>query len=316
MHRLISTILLLFFSLLLFGQEDTDTYDKVALELRQRNFKKADELIKDLIAEDPNDIRAFGFRTQYFILTSDITGAEEHLEDGLRRFSKNPYFYESRSYYYYSILQFDHAIRDLSRAMKLAADADKKNYFLISRAIAKSGKMDHEGAYADYMIAYKFDSTNIHVLNNLGAIADNLGKVDDALEYLQRVIDLQPDFAPAYINKGYQLQKMEKHEEALTYFDKGVELSPDSPLAYSNRSFSRLNTGDLKGAMKDVEKSLKLYPGNSYAYRNRAHIYLEMGKNDKACEDLYEAEKQGFSKMYGQEVQRLIIINCYNYESK
>ncbi|MEL6254371.1 MAG: hypothetical protein AAFR87_20350 [Bacteroidota bacterium] len=93
-------------------------------------------------------------------------------------------------------------------------------------------------------------------------------------------------------------------------------MAPYEALAFSNRSFSRLKVGDLKGAMKDVEKSLKLYSGNSYAYRNRTHIYLEMGKRDKACEDLFEAEKQGFSKIYGPEVQKLIIFNCQNYEAR
>ncbi|MEM8889068.1 MAG: tetratricopeptide repeat protein [Bacteroidota bacterium] len=188
--------------------------------------------------------------------------------------------------------------------------------FLLQRGDTKSGKRDFEGAYEDYMIVFAFDSTDVFVLNNLGAMANELGKADDAIGYLQRIIDLDPEFSISYINMGYQYQLMERHEKALEYFNKAVELDPENPLALSNRSFSLLNTGQLKAAMKDIEKSLKIYPNNSYAYRNRAHIYLKQGKKDKACEDLITANNLGFTKMYGPEVRRLMITNCYNYKPR
>jgi len=311
MQRLISCISLILIMGCVWGQEPANIYEKVKQDLFQADYKKADAIIDELLEKNPNDVKAFDLRTHYHILRNELSAAREHLEQGLSSFSRNPFYYDSRAYYYYTVMKFDHSIRDLDRAIELIEDDSIRNVFLISRAVSKSGKMDHEGAYADYMIVYNYDSTNIHVLNNLGAMADNLGKQDDAIKYLLRVIYLQPDFAPAYVNMGYQLQKMEKHEDALDYFDQAVELDPKDAFAYSNRSYSRLYSGDVKGAMKDIEKSLKLYPENSYAYRNRAHIYLKMGEKEKACTDLYQAERYNFSKMYGPEVIKLISMNCF-----
>ena len=62
--------------------------------------------------------------------------------------------------------------------------------------------------------------------------------------------------------------------------------------------------------MDDINRSLKLYPQNSYALRNRALVYLAMNNKIKACEDLHESLKQGFTLMYGDEVENLAKENC------
>ncbi|GAA3919536.1 hypothetical protein GO495_21520 [Chitinophaga oryziterrae] len=43
---------------------------------------------------------------------------------------------------------------------------------------------------------------------------------------------------------------------------------------------------------------------------NRALVYIAMKEKDKACEDLKQAMKQGFTEMYGDEVKKLIFEKC------
>ena len=316
MHRLICTITLLLLSVFLFAQDAEDFYDKVWEELDTRNYKKAKLLLDEFIEAHPDDIEAFSIMSEYYVRTNNLPAGQAHMTNGRKRFGRNPEFYSISAKFNYSCLQFDQGIRDLNRAMEMTDNDSLRMDFLGQRGDTKSAKRDFEGAYEDYMVVFAFDSTDILILNNLGAMANELGKADQAIDYLQRIIDLDPEFNVSYINMGYQYQLMEAHEKALSYFNKAIELVPDDPYALSNRSYSLLKTGDLKGAMKDVEKSLKFYPSNSYAYRNRAHIYLAMGKKDKACEDLIAAENLGFSKMYGPEVRRLLMMNCLNYKSK
>ena len=316
MHRLTSTILLLLFSSFLVAQENDEAYKEVWDDLQKKNFKKAHLKVDQLLLNNPEDFKAYILKADIYISQSDIRSAKAHFEDGLKRFPRNPNFFNQRASFYQAILEFDHAIRDLNRAMELSDTDSLKYFFLVNRAVAKIEKRDFQEAYEDLMLAYAYDSTNIITLTNLGAVVDEIGREGETFFYLEKVIELKPDFAPAYGNIGFRYQTIGKHEKAIGYFDKVLELSPNDPLGYNNRSYSKMKLGDLKGALKDVQKSLEIYPTNAYAYRNRALIYLEMEKKEKACEDLFRAEELGFSKMYGDELKLLVWANCLDYKSK
>jgi Tfp pilus assembly protein PilF len=120
--------------------------------------------------------------------------------------------------------------------------------------------------------------------------------------YLNKAIEIDSAYYPAYANIGFKYQEMGQHEKAIEYYDMVLSFAPDEPLGYSNRSYNRMKVGDLKGAMKDIEKSLKLYPSNPYAYKVRALIYIESEKIDKACEDLQTALDKGYTITFGNEV--------------
>lgn len=310
MHRLISTILLLFLTTFLLAQNTQDSYMEILEDIRKKNFKKAHLKVDQLLDKNPKDFQAYMLKADIYIQQSAIRTAKAHYEAGLSQFPRNPDFFNQRANFYTSILEFEHAIRDLDRAMELADTDSLRNHYLTNRGVVKFEKRDFLGAYEDFMTSYAFDSTNIATLTNLGALVDEIGREDETFFYLEKVIEIRPDFAPAYGNIGFRYQTIEKHEEAIKYFDKVLELNPKDPLGFNNRSYSKMKLGDLKGAMKDVQKSLEIYPTNSYALRNRALIYLKMNKKEKACEDMLQAEKLGFSTMYGDELKSLIISNC------
>ncbi|MDW3646602.1 MAG: tetratricopeptide repeat protein [Bacteroidia bacterium] len=310
MHRSINTIFLLFLTSLLIAQSKKNSYEEIWADISKNNFKKAQLKVDQLLDKNPKDFQAYLLKGEIFIGQSDIRSARAHYEAGLAKFPRNPGFFNERANFYKKILEFDHAIRDLDRAMELASTDTLRNHYLTNRGVAKIEKRDFHGAYEDLMISYAFDSTNIVTLTNLGALVDEIGREDETFFYLEKVIEIRPDFAPAYGNIGFRYQTIGKHEEAIKYFDKVLELKPNDPLGFNNRSYSKMKLGDLKGAMRDVQKSLEIYPGNAYAYRNRALIYLELKKKEKACDDLHRAEQLGFTTKYGDELKLLIIVNC------
>jgi tetratricopeptide (TPR) repeat protein len=206
--------------------------------------------------------------------------------------------------------EYNSAIEDYTQAIRYAKIDTIKYMQYSNRAAAKMRKRDFKGAYDDLMVAYKFDTTSLGVLTNLGAVCDEVGKGDETIKYLLKAIEVDSNFYPAYANIGYKYQEMGKYEKAIEYYNIVLEFNPEEPLGYSNRSYNRYKLGNLKDAMKDINKSIKLYPGNSYAYRIRALIYIEQGKFDKVCEDLEFAIKQGFTTSYGNEVIDLQKKHC------
>lgn len=146
------------------------------------------------------------------------------------------------------------------------------------RGIARSYKNDLEGSTADIKKAMQLDS-------------------------IQKFV--------GYNNLGFYL-KLEKKDfsGALEYFDKAIELKPDFAYAYSNRGLAKLNLNDIKGAFKDLRRSLELDNSNSYAHKNLGLIYLKDGQKKNACEQFLKSLELGYSEMYDNEVEKLLKDHC------
>ena len=55
----------------------------------------------------------------------------------------------------------------------------------------------------------------------------------DAIAAYSRAIELDPDFAQAYRNRGFSYYRLRKGEEAIKDYEKFIELDPDSPVRQS-----------------------------------------------------------------------------------
>lgn len=55
----------------------------------------------------------------------------------------------------------------------------------------------------------------------------------DAIAAYSKVIELDPDFAQAYRNRGFSYYRLRKGEEAIKDYERFIELDPDSPVRQS-----------------------------------------------------------------------------------
>lgn len=91
---------------------------------------------------------------------------------------------------------------------------------------------------------------------NRGSIYSNMGLYDKALHDLNRTIELQPDYASAYNNRGLVHEKMEHYNEALTDYNKAIQLE-DSPIAYYNRGNTHYEMEQYDDALKDYKSVIE-----------------------------------------------------------
>ena len=63
--------------------------------------------------------------------------------------------------------------------------------------------------------------------NNKGIIFLTRGKYEEAVEYFEKALEINPRFAVAWNNKGVSLSHLDKNEEAITCFDKALEINPE-----------------------------------------------------------------------------------------
>ncbi|MEN9226559.1 MAG: tetratricopeptide repeat protein [Thermostichus sp. HHBFW_bins_43] len=84
---------------------------------------------------------------------------------------------------------------------------------------------------------------------------DSLG----ALEDLDRALQLDPGYAPAYVNRSYVYNQMRLPEEALADADEAIRLDAGIPEAYFSRGVAHLQLGNREAAMADFREAMALF---------------------------------------------------------
>jgi len=125
--------------------------------------------------------------------------------------------------------------------------------------------------------------------NNRGDAYQALGKENEAFQDFSTAIRFNPEFAPAYINRGNIYENRRKHEEAIQDFSTAIELEPKYTLAYNNRGTSYKNLGRYEKALQDFNKAIQLEPKFVSAHFNRGDVYRKMGKDHEAIKDYTKA---------------------------
>jgi tetratricopeptide (TPR) repeat protein len=54
-------------------------------------------------------------------------------------------------------------------------------------------------------------------INGNGSHIENLDKYKEAIEYLEKVISINPKDSEAHYNKGYALMNLKRYDEAIQY---------------------------------------------------------------------------------------------------
>ena len=124
------------------------------------------------------------------------------------------------------------------------------------------------------------------------AYAD-LGQYQRAIEDYNQAIRLQPDYAYAYINRGDAYYGLGQYRRAIKDCNEAIRLKPDNALAYSNRGKAYAKSGHYQRAIEDFNEAIRLHPDDVNAYNNRGFAYLLQGNNNLGCRDAQKTCEMG-----------------------
>ena len=106
------------------------------------------------------------------------------------------------------------------------------------------------------------------------------------MELYSRIIEIDPNIAEVYNNRGILRKEMNDLDGALHDYNKAIELDPNDAMSYNNRGILKKEMNDPDGALQDYNKAIELNPNYAMAYNNRADLYLKMNDLDKALADV------------------------------
>ena len=115
------------------------------------------------------------------------------------------------------------------------------------------------------------------------------GNRETAIEYYTRAIELNPEYADAYNNRGIAYKNIKEYEKAIRDYNKAIELNPEYAMAYNNRGIAYYNLKEYEEAISDYNKAIELNPEYAAAYNNRGNVYDDLKEYEKAISDYNKA---------------------------
>jgi tetratricopeptide (TPR) repeat protein len=115
------------------------------------------------------------------------------------------------------------------------------------------------------------------------------GRWDQAIVNYNETIREEPNYAPAWNNRGRASYNKGDYDKAITDCTEAIRLDPRYADAYTNRGFAYLAKNDMDKALADFNQAITLDAEISRAYHGRARTYLTKSDYNKAYTDIRRA---------------------------
>jgi serine/threonine protein kinase len=145
----------------------------------------------------------------------------------------------------------------------------------------------YKEAIKAYEEAVQLDPNNAVAYRNKGVALNDLGRYEEAIKAYEEAIQLDPNNAVFYRNRCVALNWLGRYEEAIKAYEEAIQLDPNSAVFYRNKGVALSKLGRYEEAIKACEEAIQLDPNNAVVYRTKGVALNWLGRYEeaiKACE--------------------------------
>ncbi len=226
-----------------------------------------------------------------------IAGCTRAIESGRWSGANLAWAYNNRGNAYKNTRQYDNAIADYTKAIRL----DPSYVFGYNgRGNALLAMGEYDRAIADYNQALSLDPNYAYAYNGRGNAFKKKRQYDLAIADYTQSIRLDPDYPTAYNGRGNTYRDKGMNAEAIADYNQAIRLNPRYHQALNGRANAYLDLGEVDRAIADYDAAIEASPSFHYAYNGRGNAWRRKGDNDRAIADYNEAIRHspGYSLAY------------------
>ena len=173
---------------------------------------------------------------------------------------------------------YDHAVEWITRAIR---QSPKPEYLTsLGTTLQQQGRLEEALQVLDKAVQLGPDDAKGWI--SLGRILEDLNRPDDALLSFQQALRLNPSDWETAIRCAILLQRLERSEEALGYFDLCNKLKPDHALILQARGLCLRGLQRYEDYLADSRKSHALDPANVDTQYNIGDAFRLLGRYEEA----------------------------------
>jgi len=147
---------------------------------------------------------------------------------------------------------------------------------------------------------------------NKGESGD-LGDKQGAIADYNQAINIKPDYADAYYNRGIAKKNLGDYQGAIADYNQAIKIKPDYADAYNNRGLAKYELGDYQGEIADYNQAINIKPDYADAYYNRGLAKDDLEDKQGAIAD-YNQAAQLYSQQDNMEMYLKALDNIKNLE--
>ena len=190
-----------------------------------------------------------------------------------------------------AIICFEQALEEVEEKQNKSIASLGKDIIYLQLGNSFASNESYEKALDSYDKAIEIQPNYADAWNNRGLALSNLSKYQKAIASYNQAIEIQPDYVNAWNNRGAALEDLGKYKQAISDFDRAIKIQPDYVKAWYNRGTTLGNLGKYKQAISDFDRAIEIQPDYVNAWNNRGAALVYLGKYKQAISNLNKAIK-------------------------
>ena len=158
-------------------------------------------------------------------------------------------------------------------------DIFKKNFNL---ATTNHRNRNYQDAINYYNKAIDINPKHTNSYYNLGLLLHEIKNYKEAIGCFEKTLETEPGFKNANNNLGIIYYKLGENLKAITCYENEIQINPLNIEAYNNLGIVFYNLGEIQKARNFYEKAIQIEPDFKRAHNNLGILFYDIKETEKA----------------------------------
>ena len=149
----------------------------------------------------------------------------------------------------------------------------------------------YEDAIAAYNLALQIQPDLADTWNNRGVVLTRMQRYPEAIASYEQATTLRPTYPDAWNNRGVVLLELQKYEEAIGCYEQAIQAKPDYADAWNNRGVAFSKMQEYEQAVISYNQALQIKNDYTDAWNNRGVALSKLQKYEAAIDSYDNAAK-------------------------